>query len=116
MQLLLTKNIYVDKLVFQTCSQNSCEKMILKFLQDMCKIIWKIIIEGSYQLFTASLEGCMKSDSLTFVLGPVLFNIFVTDLAYEIWMMLIKFQVLKAGRGFKHGGSRIRVDLDAMEH
>lgn len=48
-------------------------------------------MEGSYQLFTANLEGCMKYHPLTFVLGPVLFNIFITDLAYEIWMMLIKF-------------------------
>lgn len=57
----------------------------------MRKIIWKIIIEGRNQLFTVSLEGCMKWNPLTFVLGPVLFNIFITDLAYEIWMMLIKF-------------------------
>lgn len=57
----------------------------------MCKIIWKIVIEGGYQLFTANLEGCMEENPLTFVLGPVLFNIFITDLPYEIWMMLIKF-------------------------
>lgn len=57
----------------------------------MCKIIWKIVIEGGYQLFTASLEVCMEENPLTFVLGLVLFSIFITDLPYEIWMMLIKF-------------------------
>lgn len=33
----------------------------------------------------------MEENPLTFVLGPVLFSIFITDLPYEIWMMLIKF-------------------------
>lgn len=53
--------------------------------------IWKILIEGGYQLFTGNLEGCMEENPLTFVLGPVLFSIFIIDLPYEIWMMLIKF-------------------------
>lgn len=53
--------------------------------------ILTIIIEGGYQLFTANLEGCMKKNPLRFVLGPVFFSIFITDLPYEIWMMHIKF-------------------------
>lgn len=94
MQLLQTKITYVSKLVFQTCSlppKKCCEKIILKLPQGMCKIIYKIIIEGGCQLFTANLEDCMEENPLTFVLRLILFSIFITDLPYEIWMMLIKF-------------------------
>lgn len=94
MQLLQAKTAYVSKLivlvlVFQTCSLFGREN----YLEATTRYvhIWKIIIEGGYLLFTANLEGCMKKNPLRFVLGPVLFNIFITHLPYEIWMMHIKF-------------------------